>query len=102
MIYEVRIQPEAEANLAEIADYIAKDSPENATNWLISMQRKISTLETFPEALPPARENPYHKRSLHQLVHGNYRVIYFVESSRVNVVSVRHSARQPHPPGTLE
>ncbi len=102
MTFQVLVQPQAKADLAAIVDYIAADSPENADRWLTIMLQKLQTLEQFPLALPHARERPHHKRDLRQLVHGNYRIIFYVDDEVVNVVSVRHSSRQPHPGGSLD
>lgn len=102
MTYKIFIQPQAEDDLTEIADYIALDSSQTAVQWLLKLRRKIDTLQTFPEALPRAREDASHRRDLFQLNYGNYRVIYFLDEEVVNVVSVRHSSRRPHSKGSLD
>ena len=93
--YEVIILPQAESNLQQYAEYIAKDSRSNAKRWLEKMREKIMSLDQFPEACPLAFENSSHERELRQLVSGRYRVIFYVDAKKVNVVSVRHGAQLP-------
>lgn len=102
MSYSLEIADRAKADLREIQAYIAKDSPVNADRWLTRIQATMISLTEFPEAHPLARENSTHEREIRQLTHGKYRIIYYVENDTVMVVSVRHSSRRPHPPGSLE
>jgi len=100
--YSVEIQPQARDDLREIVAFISEASPQSAERWLRNVTTAIQGLSEFPEAHPLARENGSHQREIRQMSHGKYRVIYFVDDDRVMVVSVRHSARLPHPPGSFD
>jgi len=63
---QVLKRPLAEADLDEIWDYIAEDSPERASNFLRKLYAKMQTLAANPnigrkrdELLPGLRSFPY-------------------------------------------
>ncbi|MFU8856893.1 MAG: type II toxin-antitoxin system RelE/ParE family toxin, partial [Deferrisomatales bacterium] len=41
--FEVHITPTAEADIAEIWDYIAQDSPEQATAFVLALEEQIAS-----------------------------------------------------------
>lgn len=97
MTYTVFITPEAEANIHESFIYIRERSPINADRWLAGIQRKISTLSSFPNRCARAREHAYFpKRNLRQLIYKSHRIIFEVEAKAriVRIVYVRHAARR--------
>ncbi len=102
MSYEVFVTDEASVQLFECASYIEQDSPEAAQKWVRSILQKIYRLANFPEAYPLALENHTHERELRQMAFGSYRVIFWITGESVTVLSVRHAARRPHPPGELD
>jgi len=86
----VYLSPLAQADLAEIKQYIASDKPLAAARLIRSIRNRIQeTIATFPEAgqtcdelLPGLRRFPI----------GNY-VIFYRVTDRVEIARVLHGAR---------
>jgi plasmid stabilization system protein ParE len=55
--FRVDITKAAEADVAEIWEYIAQDKPDAATAFVLRLEEQIGTLERFPERCPLAPEN---------------------------------------------
>ncbi len=75
--------------LEEFLDYIALDKPMAALNWAETIQDSVNNLKEFPQL---GREVPEVKRSdIRELVEGNYRIIYRIESDRILILTIRHT-----------
>jgi plasmid stabilization system protein ParE len=102
MKYEVRITPEAEADLKAIGDFIvSRDAPLAALRFVRSLRKQIATLRKFPERHGIAPEADLAGVELRQKMHGVYRVLYTVQGSTVIILAVRHGARRPLRPDEL-
>lgn len=83
--------PLAEARALEAVEYIARERPQAAAAWLEELLARTAALDRFPKrgrlvaeiGLPAYRE----------LVHAPYRVIYRIDSTRVVILTLRHSRR---------
>ncbi|MCK4447160.1 MAG: type II toxin-antitoxin system RelE/ParE family toxin [Candidatus Marinimicrobia bacterium] len=74
--------------LEEFDDYIALDKPLAALKWIETIQKSVSKLVKFPQI---GREIPEIKRAdIREIVEGNYRIIYRVESERISILTIRH------------
>ena len=91
--FSVEITPSAEADIAEIRDYIAQDSPGNADAFLLALEEQIASLERLPERCPRIPENEILGTAYRHLIHGSYRTIFRIAGSRVIILRVIHSAR---------
>jgi len=91
--FRVEITPSAEADIAEIWDYIAQDSPANANAFVLAIEEQIASLEKFPERCPRIPENEILATSYRHLIHGSYRTIFRIAGSRVIILRVIHSSR---------
>ena len=91
--FSVEITPSAEADIAEIWDYIAQDSPGNADTFLLALEEQIASLERLPERCPRIPENEILGTAYRHLIHGSYRTIFRIAGSRVIILRVIHSAR---------
>lgn len=89
----VEITPSAEADIAEIWDYIAQDSPGNAKAFILALEEQIASLEKFPERCPRIAENEILGTSYRHLIHGPYRTILRIAGSKVIILRVLHGAR---------
>jgi toxin ParE1/3/4 len=89
----VDITAAAEADVAEIWEYIAQDNSDAATAFVLRLEEQISTLERFPERCPLVRENELLGTAYRHLVHGNYRTIFKIVVSKVIIMRVLHGAR---------
>ncbi len=91
--FSVEITPSAEADIAEIWDYIAQDSPANGDAFVLALEEQIASLEKFPERCSRIPENDILGTSYRHLIHGSYRTIFRIAGSRVVILRVIHGAR---------
>jgi toxin ParE1/3/4 len=89
----VEITPSAEADIAEIWDYVAQDSPANAKAFVLALEAQIASLEKFPDRCARIPENEILGASYRHLIHGPYRTIFRIAGSRVVILRVIHGAR---------
>jgi len=81
----------ARANIEAIFDAIRSDDPSAAANWIRGLDDKLRRIEEFPES---GRQVPeLDLTGLREVIHGNYRVLYFLGRERQTVVCVIHGAR---------
>lgn len=80
--------PVAVERASEISAYIAQDNPTAATKWVETIFKKVEQLKSSPQSgrIVPETNN----QDIRELIHGNYRIIYRVESSRISVLTIRH------------
>jgi plasmid stabilization system protein ParE len=80
---------QAVEKLEEYADYIALDKPNAALRWAKKIQKSVENLEKFPML---GREVPELKRpDIRELIEGEYRIIYRLESHLISVLTIYHS-----------
>ena len=91
--FPVEIAPSAEADIAEIWDYIAQDNPANAEGFVLALEEQIASLEKFPERCSRIPENEILGTSYRHLIHGAYRTIFRIAGTRVVILRVIHGAR---------
>jgi toxin ParE1/3/4 len=86
------LSPRAAADLEEIADYIARDNPIRAANFVAELEAKCRAVAASPE-LDPARADLV--PGLRMAVHGRYLVLCrdLAGENTVRVERVLHSAR---------
>lgn len=91
--FRVDITATAEADVAEIWDYIAKDKPEAATAFILRLEEQIGTLENFPERCPLVPENKLLGTAYRHLIYGNYRTIFKIVGKRVIILRILHGSQ---------
>ena len=91
--FVVEITPSAEADIAEIWDYIAQDSPANAEAFVLALEEQIASLEKFPERCSRIPENEILGTSYRHLIYNSYRTIFRISGTRVVILRVIHGAR---------
>ena len=80
--------PLAIDRVAEIAQYIALDSPNSAQKWVDLIFQVVERLERFPKSgriVPEIKQDDFR-----EIIHGNYRIIYRLQSESVSILTVRH------------
>ena len=92
-IFKVEITPSAERDLEEIWDYIAHDSPGNATAFILQIEKQIDSLEQSPERCPLIPENQILGTSYRHLMYGQYRTIFRISVETVYILRIIHGAR---------
>lgn len=76
----------AQANLQEIGDYIAQDSPTRALSYLNTLIETAEKVLRFPRAgriVPEAELD-----ELREVIYENYRVFYLIQDSQVLILAV--------------
>lgn len=91
--YSVEITPAAERDVEEIWSYIAADSQENATAFILRLEEQIGTLEQFPERCPLIPENEQLGTSYRHLPYGAYRTIFRIVGTTVIILRIIHGSR---------
>ena len=74
---------QAREDLREIRAFIARDAPATASTFVRQLRKSVDRLRDFPlfgQVVP-------------ELLRGAYRIIYRVQSSRIDILTVYHSAR---------
>ncbi len=78
-------------DLRELRQYIAQDSPENASNFIRRIRIEVAHIATHPQLgrVVPESEDP----QIREIFVANYRVIYRA-ASRVEILRVQRMSRQ--------
>lgn len=84
--YDVNLTQHAQDDLEHIYCYIAADSPNNAVNFVLHLEEKIYSLNTYPERHPLIPENEFFGTDYRHLIYKKYRVIYRVISDSVFIL----------------
>ena len=74
--------------VTEIALYIANDKVGAADNWIDSVFSAVEKLVKFPQSGRIVPE--FKKEDIRELIHGNYRIIYQISQSEIEILTVRH------------
>ena len=87
--------PLAELRALEAVDFIAKDRPQAAADWLEELLERIGALDKFAKRgrVVPEIGKPTHR----QVFHDPYRIIYRIDASQVVVLTIRHGRREWDP-----
>jgi len=99
MNYRVIVTPRAKHNLRTIRDYIFKQAPHAADDWLDRAERAVER-NHHPERCPLAPESLSFGKPIRQLLfgvgnRGTYRLLFVVADQSVYVLHVRHGSRLP-------
>ncbi len=93
VIYSVEITPIAESDVEDIWTYIANDSPDNATGFILRLEEQIETLEHAPERCPLIPENEQMGTPYRHLLNGAYRTIFRISGETVYILRIIHGSR---------
>jgi len=83
--------------LVEIHDYIAKDSPQNASNMVGRLLDAMESLDQMPYRFHVAEIRGREDPRIRLLAVNPYLVIYEVDENRkaVHILRIRHSSQRP-------
>ena len=87
----VRITPEAEGDLAAVADFISRDNPQRAVSFVRELRSKCLILADFPRAYPLLPR--YEQRGIRRRSHRDYLILYRVTGDHVDVLRIVHGRR---------
>jgi len=90
--------PRAERDLNRIYDWIGAASSDTALTWYLGLKEAIRGLRATPGRCPVTPED----KSLRHLLYGHepyvYRIIYRILQKQVEVLHIRHGARDEFSP----
>ena len=86
----VELTAEAERDLQNIGDWIARDDAARAESFVAEIIASCLGLAEFPERFPLVPRYEHH--GIRIRAHGNYLIFYRVEREKVVVVHVLHGA----------
>ena len=94
--YQVIITPRTNSDLEEIYNYIAKDSPQNARNFVAELVEAINSLQTLPHRYRIHQGRRRSKKSVRRMPIRLYLVYYRVDDARrlVEIITIRHGIRR--------
>jgi plasmid stabilization system protein ParE len=82
---------EAEADLAQIADFIAQDSIHSALKFVQDIRDKCQSLADAPRGFPLVPR--YEHLGIRRRPFGNYLIFYRVGADLIEIVHILHGAR---------
>jgi plasmid stabilization system protein ParE len=88
--YKVILTQLAQKDLEQIYYYIAADSIKNARHFVLELEKKIYSLDTFPERQPLITENEFFATDYRHLIYKKYRIIYRISEKAVFILRVIH------------
>lgn len=99
MTYRIKYTQRAEADLRET--YLwwrVHRSSQQASRWLNEIFPAIDVLKEAPDRFPHAPETDLHPQGLRQLLFGvghsiTHRVIFTIVDEEVQIIAIRHTAR---------
>ncbi|MBL4827258.1 MAG: type II toxin-antitoxin system RelE/ParE family toxin [Spongiibacteraceae bacterium] len=80
----------AGSRLQDILEYIAKDQPVNAEKWVDQLIERGDSLSEYPSRgrMVPEYQDP----AIREVFEGDYRIIYWLLVSRVDILTVLHGS----------
>jgi toxin ParE1/3/4 len=86
----IEFSDEAEYDLEQIVDYIAKRSPGRALSFIQELRGKCEDILDNPSgfALVPR----YERHGIRRRVHGDYLIFYRVDIAKVVIIHILHGA----------
>lgn len=91
--FAVSFSQKAEEDLEEIWSFIAADNPDNATKFILNLEKQVESLSLFPERCPLISENDLLRGKYRHLIYGDYRSIFRVRGKTVYIIRIINSAR---------
>ena len=91
--YKVNITKHAQKDLEHLFYYIAADSGNNASKFILEIEEKIYTLEHFPNRNPLIPENEYFETEYRHLIYKKYRIIYRIVENTVYILRIIHGTK---------
>lgn len=89
---QINWTPQSVSDLKDISEYIGKDSKYYAKLQIIRIKNRVEILKR--QIYIGSRVSEFERADLRQLIQGRYRIIYkIVNDSRVDILTVHHSAR---------
>jgi toxin ParE1/3/4 len=92
----IRWSEQARQDLKSIAAYIAKDNPSASRRWIARLRQRAKTVLPFPYA--GRRVPELDQDDIREVLLGNYRIVYQIYPSTIEIVTVFEGHRLLHRP----
>ncbi len=92
-IYQLNLTQQAQNDLEQIFYYIANDSVNNAANFVLQIEKKVYSLENFPDCNPFIPENEFFSTDYRHLIYKKYRIVYRIVKKSVFILRIFHGAK---------
>jgi plasmid stabilization system protein ParE len=89
----VTVATQAQEDVQQIHDLIARDKKKAAAKWVRSFHRLARSLAYLPHRYEVVPEAADIERPWREIIFGNYRIFYRIDAKRVTVERVVHAAR---------
>ena len=97
MGFRVELTARAERDIDSALEALTRYSPQAAARWYAALVEKVATLEELPDRCALAAEAHDLQTPLRELLFGKrphvYRVLFVIAGETVQVLHVRHAAR---------
>lgn len=97
MIYQIKISKQANLDLREMYEYIAFTllSPENASKFLNTLEKKIQSLENFPKRFKLYHDELWHDQELRVMPVNNFLIFNICDNQNqiVTILRIMYSGR---------
>ncbi|RXF74787.1 type II toxin-antitoxin system RelE/ParE family toxin [Hansschlegelia zhihuaiae] len=90
---KVRITPRAATDILEIETFIRQENPAAAARLANEIVDRCLALETASQRGPII--GLAKGQSIRRLVHGNYLIVYIIQTDAIRVLRIVHGARSP-------
>lgn len=98
VLYDVKMTPQAQAQLKGIINYIRNVlcAPSTATTMLNTLEGEILSLFQFPARVPLTEEEPWHSQGVHKLPVKNYLVYFWIneDAKEVHITTIVYGRRE--------
>jgi toxin ParE1/3/4 len=91
--YQVNLSQQSQNDLEQIFYYIADDSIVNASNFIFQLEKKVYSLESFPDRHPLIPENEFFGTDYRHLIFKKYRIVYRIAERSVFILRIFHGAK---------
>ena len=95
--YNVIITPDAAVDLSQLNSYIAYtlQVPETALKYIRGLRQEIEKLDSFPGAVAPVPDEPWHSRGIRRIIYKNFYIYYRIDENAkcVYVLNVIYARR---------
>jgi plasmid stabilization system protein ParE len=96
-LYQVVWTKRSQIHLAQLFEYIKKDSPRNASKVLNDITASVFKASKNPERYPPDKYKIDNDGSFRAFEIHRYRIVYRFSQNVIRVLRVRHTSMEPLP-----
>ncbi len=86
---ECRLVYASSGTAGEIVDFIGRDRPRGAAQWLDGLEERLASLPGLPKQGRVVPE--WYEPTVRELIYHRHRIIYEVPPDHVEVLAIRHS-----------